>query len=77
MLIDPNIDYSNQDKVLDLLDKIDETVRSIGIKKSYIAKAVHDDPCTYSRLISAVEGYVSEERIRKYCNYLNEHYESI
>ncbi len=75
MIIDPNIDYSDQNKVLDLLDKIDETIRATGMKKSFVAKEVGENQATYSRLISAVDGYVSEERIRKYCTWINERYE--
>lgn len=75
MIIDPNIDYTNIVKVLDLLDKLDDTVRDVGLKKSFIAKQVGENPSTYAKLISFVDGYVSEERIRKYCDYLNKHYE--
>lgn len=75
MIINPNIDYTSQSEVLDLLDKLDATIRSVGMKKSFIAKEVGENQATYSRLISAVDGYVSENRIRKYCNYLNDRYE--
>lgn len=75
MIIDTEINYSNQEEVLDILDKIDSTIRSIGMKKSFIAKEVGENQATYSRLISAVDGYVSEARIRKYCNYLNDRFE--
>lgn len=75
MIVNPEIDYSNPKQVVALLMKIEDAVIQTGMKKSKIAAEVGENNATYSKLISAVDGYVSEERIRKYCNYLNERFE--
>lgn len=74
MLINPNIDYKNQDAVIDILDKIDDLIKNeLGLKKSFVAKKVGENNSTYSKFISAVDGYVSEDRIRKYCKFINDY----
>lgn len=75
MIINPDINYDNPKEVLSILNLIEDKVIETGMKKSKIASDVGENNATYSKLISAVDGYVSEERIRKYCTYLNEHFE--
>ncbi len=75
MLLNPDIDYSNSAQVIALLAKIDSTIKDIGMKRNFICKAVGDSIYTYSKFKAGVDGYVSEARIRKYCNYINERFE--
>jgi hypothetical protein len=75
MYLNPNINYQSRQEVSDLLTQIEATIVQTGMKKSFIAKEVGEDKSTYSKFISALEGYVSEERCRKYCQWINERYE--
>lgn len=74
MLLNPDIDYTKPDQIKQLLNDIDDTITNIGIRRNFICEKVGDTKFTYSKLISGIDGYVSEHRIRKYCNYINKHY---
>jgi predicted XRE-type DNA-binding protein len=71
MIIDPNIDYGSLTAVRKVLQDINKACWENGIMKQRMAEHLNINRATFSQFIKGKKYYVTEDRIRKVIEYVN------
>ncbi len=68
-----NVNFSSAKEVTKIVKMISERIEELGLKKSHVAKHVvpSEDASTLSNFLAMKQNYVNEDRIVKYCKYLD------
>ncbi len=66
-----DINLKDTAQVTKLVKEIDDQIHEKGIKKSHMALRIDEDPTSLSSFLSLRAGYITKDRIKKCCDYLD------
>ncbi len=66
-----DINIKDTASVAKLIKRIDEDILEKGIKKAHMAQRIDEDPTSLASFLSMRSGYVTANRIKKCCDYLD------